>query len=147
MNTPSYISVQELAKLVRDPEKQPGVDYAIIDVRTDDRHSGYIPGSDNSVTADKMHERARAQLVDKYRAVPLVVFHCMMSQVRGPKSARIYKELVHERLAYAESSDPQRNQHVKVLRGGFREWAEAFLHTEPALVEGFNQDVWEASLW
>lgn len=35
------------------------------------------------------------ELIEKYKAVPQVYFHCALSQQRGPKAARIYNEVRH----------------------------------------------------
>ncbi|KAJ2776149.1 Cdc25 phosphatase Ibp1 [Coemansia javaensis] len=138
----SFISADELARDVRDPDKRPGVDYLIVDVRDEDYHVGHIPGAIN-VPAHDMRLRA-GELIDRYRAVPSVVFHCALSQQRGPKSARIYREIVRERLRGAAPSDPLAAQTVRVLRHGFVGWADRFRAAEPALVEDFDQARWDA---
>ena len=62
-------------------------DYAVVDVRDDDYHGGNIKGAHNSpasVFLAKVDD-----LVKQTQDVPLVVFHCALSQVRGPKAARV----------------------------------------------------------
>ncbi|KAJ2001501.1 Cdc25 phosphatase Ibp1 [Coemansia thaxteri] len=136
MNPVSYISADALAELVRDPEKAPGADYIVIDVRDADFAGGHIPGATN-VPAHKLPEVIES-LVDKCQAVPLVVFHCALSQVRGPKSARRYSDAVKHRLVSAAEGDPLFDQEIKVLRGGFDSWCLRFSEDEPDLVEGYD---------
>ena len=54
---------------------------------------GNIPGAIN-IPAGTLLD-AGNDLIAKYRNVPLVIFHCALSQQRGPKSARIYNEMRH----------------------------------------------------
>ncbi|PIA16738.1 Rhodanese-like protein [Coemansia reversa NRRL 1564] len=136
------ISAVELAKLVRDKKKKPGVDYLIVDVRDEDYKVGHIPGAVNIPSHD-VYLRA-GELIGKYKHVPQIVFHCALSQQRGPKSARIYKEIVQERLKISPSSDPLANQSIQVLDKGFVGWADTFLHTEPNLIEDFDRESWDA---
>ncbi|KAJ1865083.1 Cdc25 phosphatase Ibp1 [Coemansia sp. RSA 2703] len=135
----TYISADDLAKLVRDPSKKPKVDYLIVDVRDEDYRGGHIKGSIN-VPAHEIQQKARS-LAEEYKAVPLVVFHCALSQVRGPKSARIYRETVKEALVTAASSDPLFDQQVNVLRGGFNSWLYRFKDTEPDLITAYDATV------
>ncbi|RUO95317.1 hypothetical protein BC936DRAFT_144497, partial [Jimgerdemannia flammicorona] len=85
-----YIESDEVAALVRDKTLKSRKDYLVVDVRDDDFEGGNIPGALNvpsSVLLDRI-----PTLINEYAQVPKVVFHCAMSQVRGPKSARIYRE-------------------------------------------------------
>ncbi|KAJ1730824.1 Cdc25 phosphatase Ibp1 [Coemansia biformis] len=138
----SYISADELARLVGDPRQTPGADYLIVDVRDEDYHIGHIPGAVN-VPAHDIRLRA-GELIDKYGQVPRIVFHCALSQQRGPKSARVYSEIAQERLMIEGPGSPLAKQTVQVLRGGFVGWADRFLRTKPELVEDFDQARWDA---
>ncbi|KAJ2208935.1 Cdc25 phosphatase Ibp1 [Coemansia sp. RSA 521] len=117
----SFISAQELAQLVRDPTKTAGTDYLVVDVRDSDFAVGHIPGALN-VPAHDMYAKA-GSIIDTYSHVPLVVFHCMLSQQRGPKAARIYKETVDGRLKVSAPNDPLFAQSVRVLDRGFGGWS------------------------
>ncbi|KAJ2581621.1 Cdc25 phosphatase Ibp1 [Coemansia sp. RSA 1836] len=139
-HTPTYIVADELAKLVRDPAQVPGRDYIVIDVRDTDYVGGHIPGADN-VPAHTLLERAEG-IIDKYQCVPLVVFHCALSQVRGPKAAKKYLRAVDQRLETAAQDSPLHKQQVKILMGGFNSWYARYAHAEPELVEGFDQKLW-----
>lgn len=88
-------------------DKVPMKDYCVVDVRDDDWHGGNIKGSHNS-PASIFHAKVD-ELAMKTKDVPLVVFHCALSQVRyavyehtsvflpshhdvitrGPKAARV----------------------------------------------------------
>ncbi|KAJ7758135.1 hypothetical protein DFH07DRAFT_772602 [Mycena maculata] len=72
-------------------------------------------------------------LVQKTAAVEVMVFHCALSQMRGPKAARIYEETRSNLKVGADKP-----QEVYVLRDGFNEFQRKF-KDDPALVEN-----WEA---
>ncbi|KAM3581212.1 Cdc25 phosphatase Ibp1 [Umbelopsis sp. WA50703] len=96
----------ELIKLLRDKTKVPKKDYVVID-------GGNIPGAVNvpsRVFVDNVHK-----LIEDYKDVPQVFFHCALSQSRGPKAARIYNE---SKNLHGIKSD----QKVAVLQGGFEQW-------------------------
>ncbi|KAI8975969.1 Rhodanese-like domain-containing protein [Pilobolus umbonatus] len=130
---PTYAEAEELRALVEDTNKQPGVDYVIVDVRTDDYIGGHIPGSIH-VPANKMYDQANA-LIKDYSHVPTIYFHCALSQVRGPKSARIYSETLNN-LGVSTT------QCVKILRYGFEGW-QAKYKNEPHLIEDYVKSIWE----
>ncbi|KAJ1823110.1 Cdc25 phosphatase Ibp1 [Coemansia sp. RSA 2599] len=139
MPVPAYISADDLAKLVRDSSKIPGTDYVVIDVRDEDYRGGHIRGSVN-VPAHELSKKAPA-LVRKYEKVPLMIFHCALSQVRGPKSARIYGDAVQDALVAASRDSPLFDQEINVLRGGFNSWLYRFKDTEPELIEAYDASV------
>ncbi|KAJ1995246.1 Cdc25 phosphatase Ibp1 [Coemansia umbellata] len=144
MSLPGRVTADELAELVRNKNRKPGVDYLIIDVRDEDYKVGHIPGAIN-IPAHEIRERANG-LVQQYSSVPMLVFHCALSQVRGPKSARIYKEAATEALTTAEPSSPLFNQAVNVLTGGFTSWVYRFRDTEPELITEFDAELWDEEL-
>ncbi|KAJ1932287.1 Cdc25 phosphatase Ibp1 [Linderina pennispora] len=141
MAVSNRITVDKLAELVRDPTKIAGKDYVVVDVRDSDYNGGHIPGAVN-VPAHEMHDQAAA-LVQKYADVPEVIFHCALSQVRGPKSARIYNEAVQERLEKAAGDDPLFGQNIQVLTGGFTSWLYRFRETEPEMIAAFDKKFWQ----
>jgi len=81
------------------------------------------------------------ELVEKTKDVKTVVFHCAMSQIRGPKAARIYEQ-ARNNLQARGADIPHE---VYVLRGGFTQF-QAKYKDDPALVENWDKDVW-ASEW
>jgi hypothetical protein len=56
-----------------------------------------------------------------------------LSQVRGPKCARIYKEALESKGI---------NQKVEVLQGGIGEW-QKYHKDDPKLMENYDADYWE----
>ncbi|KAI9353870.1 hypothetical protein BDR26DRAFT_929085 [Obelidium mucronatum] len=65
---------EELASWLQDASLKPHVDYMIIDVRDADFANGARPDEHKPLLS-----------------VPKrLVFHCLLSQVRGPKSANVY---------------------------------------------------------
>ncbi|KAI8061051.1 Rhodanese-like domain-containing protein [Gongronella butleri] len=127
-----FADSDEVVVLIRDKTKQPGKDYLIVDVRGEDFEGGHIPGMIN-VPAGKLIDSA-PELIQKYAKVPVVYFHCALSQVRGPKSARIYNE-------YCALQGIRTNQEVKVLRGGFEAWQEKY-RGEKDLLEDYDEERW-----
>ncbi|KAH8082000.1 Rhodanese-like protein [Cristinia sonorae] len=116
-------------------DKVPLKDYCVVDVRDDDRIGGHIKGSHNSpssVFLDKVNE-----LVEQTKDVPVVIFHCALSQVRGPKAARIYSET--RDLLQIDGKDSQHE--VYILRGGFQDFQAKF-RKDPELVEQWDAEIW-----
>ncbi|KAG9238942.1 hypothetical protein BJ875DRAFT_449460 [Amylocarpus encephaloides] len=67
-------------------EKKDGV--AVVDVRDDDHIGGHIRSSLH--VPSSTHSHALPSLVHRLRSKPVVVFHCALSQQRGPKAALQY---------------------------------------------------------
>ena len=105
------------------------------------------------------------QLQDK----ETVVFHCALSQQRGPAAALRYireRERIAADLAAAEGKDGmagndasttattaattkvprQDSQKVFVLDRGFVGWQEVY-GTDERLTEGYRKDLWEDGYW
>lgn len=109
-------------------------DFLVIDVRDDDFEGGNIKGALNQ-RSDEFSMNVDS-LVKQTKDVPLVIFHCTLSQMRGPKAARIYEET---RQNILEGKDIPHE--VAVLRDGFSQFQAKF-KDDPALVENWNKDVW-----
>ncbi|KAJ3784622.1 Rhodanese-like domain-containing protein [Lentinula aff. detonsa] len=134
-----YISRDELAEIIRSG-KTPKKDYLVVDVRDDDYAGGNIVGGVN-MPSNKFLMNVD-QLVKETRDVPLVIFHCALSQLRGPKAARIYKETRQNVLSETDSTSPTK---VLILRDGFTGFQDKF-KDDAILVENWDKDVW-ASDW
>lgn len=93
----------------------------IIDVRDSDHIGGHIRGSQHvpSSTLDT----ATPELVRTLAAAPVVVFHCALSQQRGPGAALRYLR-ERERMLGGDAAGAGQ-QRVVVLEGGFQAWQEA----------------------
>jgi len=130
-----YISRDELSKIIKS-DKRPGNDYLVVDVRDSDFIGGNIVNCrhvPSNVFSDKLDA-----LVRETKNVPQVIFHCALSQARGPKAARQY----HDRRKQLENVDDG-PQEVLILRGGFTEFQEKF-KDDPKLIEKWNKDIWGA---
>lgn len=73
-----------------------------------------------------------------------IVFHCSLSQVRGPKAARIYTGHLQE---FTDAQDQTRqgtafSPRVHVLRGGFSQW-QSLYRDVPHLLIDFNRRAWD----
>lgn len=97
-------------------------DLAIIDVRDSDHIGGHIKTS-RHVPSATLGARM-PELVRELQDVPVVVFHCALSQQRGPTAALSY---LRERRRIVARQDPEageKQQKVFVLQGGFQSWQE-----------------------
>ncbi|KAH9980314.1 Rhodanese-like domain-containing protein [Lactifluus volemus] len=114
----NYISGDDLAAIVKS-NKHPRKDYLVVDVRDDDYIGGHITNSRNvpSLTfLDNLDD-----LVRDFKEIPLVIFHCAFSQIRGPKAARIYNDRRNQL-----KSDKDIPQEILILSGGFTEFQAKF---------------------
>ncbi|CAP65470.1 uncharacterized protein PODANS_6_9700 [Podospora anserina S mat+] len=134
---------------------------AIIDVRDDDYIGGHIRGALNfpSQTLDATLPTLIRKLQDK----ETVIFHCALSQQRGPGAALKYLR-EKERLAKLEEQQKQQpqkeaeaegegenkkpavEQRVYVLDRGFVGWQEAYGEDE-RLTEGYRKELWKDGYW
>jgi Cdc25 family phosphatase len=86
-------------------------------------------------------------LVRKLADKETVVFHCALSQQRGPSAALKYLREKDELLARLggekkEGEAAKREQKVFVLDRGFVGWQEVF-GTDERLTEGYRKELWE----
>lgn len=79
-------------------------------------------------------------LVRRLDGKKTVVFHCMLSQQRGPSAALRY---LREKQATADGDRPDEGQQeVLVLDQGFQGW-QAEYGPDERLTEGYRKDLWE----
>ena len=135
------ISREKLATLVR--SKSPSL--AVIDVRDSDYIGGHIVNGINAPT--HTHDYRMPELVRTLKDKEIVVFHCALSQQRGPSSALRYLrererlQPVEDKAASNAKADTsaegvkadatadgegvvKNGQTVYVLEGGFVKWQE-----------------------
>ncbi|KAI1265682.1 Rhodanese-like protein [Xylariaceae sp. FL1019] len=112
--------------------KSPSV--AVVDVRDHDHVGGHIRTSMHFPTQSL--DATMPTLLRKLADKDVVVFHCALSQQRGPSAALKY--LREKESKNAKGSDHQ--QRVYVLFGGFNKWAQDFGNNE-TLTEGFVADL------
>lgn len=104
---------------------------AIVDVRDSDYIGGHIRSSVNVPSTQFLGRLNKLQSALAGR--PKVVFHCQLSQQRGPSCAAAYARLL--------ASKGIRNQEVYVLSGGFNEWARHY-GNDVRYTEGFKADLY-----
>ncbi|KAK6152362.1 hypothetical protein DH2020_014997 [Rehmannia glutinosa] len=104
----TYITGSQLLSLKRRPN------IAIVDVRDDERSSdGHIAGSlhfASDTFLDKL-----PSLVEATKGKDTLVFHCALSQVRGPKCARRLAE-------YLDDAKDAGVKNIMVLERGYNGW-------------------------
>jgi len=142
-----YISNADLSKMLLDAPITKDGSVAVIDVRDSDYVGGHVLGCTHVPSGNldwKLPELVRT-LKDK----ETVVFHCALSQQRGPSAALRYLRERDKALAKdtteKKAEDEQkedRKQNVYVLEGGFVKWQEKFGDDE-RLTEGYQKDIWQ----
>lgn len=143
------------ALLLAEPTDQKVV---VVDVRDSDHIGGHIKSS-RHVPSETLDYSA-PDLARQLQGAEKVVFHCALSQVRGPSAAVKYLR-ERERLFGADSTirvtaenidddgKPKgrdedgkvKKQEVYVLTGGFVEWQEKYGNDE-RLTENYNKQLW-----
>ncbi|PYH93251.1 Rhodanese-like protein [Aspergillus ellipticus CBS 707.79] len=108
---------------------------AIIDVRDSDHIGGHIKTS-TWIPSSSLDYKL-PELLRTLRETEKVVFHCALSQQRGPSAALRY---VRERERAFGKEEGERQQ-VFVLEGGFVQWQEVYGKDE-RLTVGFVEDIW-----
>ncbi|KAB8233292.1 Rhodanese-like domain-containing protein [Aspergillus alliaceus] len=108
---------------------------AIIDVRDSDHIGGHIHTS-TWVPSSSLDVRL-PELIRTLKDKEKVVFHCALSQQRGPSAALRYAR-ERERLLGVEESQKQK---VYVLEGGFVQWQEKY-GKDTRLTEAYVEDIW-----
>ncbi|KAL4125090.1 hypothetical protein PRIC2_008679 [Phytophthora ramorum] len=86
----------------------------IIDVRDSDYAGGHIHTAVNIPEENFMDDDDVDALVDKYKDQDAIVFHCMMSQVRGPSCAKRFKSRME--VVLEEATHTPR---ILILHGGY----------------------------
>lgn len=127
-STSSFISVADLCSKLLD-----NTPIVVVDVRDEDRAGGHIKGSVHAPSAE--FERAVGAYVTQWKDAEMVVFHCMLSQMRGPACARTFQRAVDDAVKTGSlASAPQ----VLVLEGGFRAFARGYSKERQVLYEEFR---------
>jgi len=149
--TPTHL--RSLINSTTTPNSPPTI--AIIDVRDSDHIGGHILHSKH-IPSSTLDYRA-PELVRELKDKDVVVFHCMLSQQRGPSAALKY---VRERVRLLGEKEggvvvegekqgedvvvgKGKKQKVVVLEGGFQAWQALGYGEDEALTEGYVRDIWE----
>ncbi|WWC60855.1 uncharacterized protein I303_103431 [Kwoniella dejecticola CBS 10117] len=125
-----YITAEQLAELIKSKPASSLKEFAVVDVRDSDFVGGNIVSAIN-YPSDTFHATVD-ELVKKLQDVHKVIFHCALSQARGPKAARIYAETRSHALPESTA------QEIFVLREGFSGFQSKYRH-DPELIEKFNK--------
>lgn len=132
-----YISARTLRQWFRDGRGPLGK-VAVVDVRDSDFMGGHIRGClhfPSGELPDRMPELQKQILDMDARDV---VFHCALSQVRGPLST-----LKFLRANAAGLDDRLKVLRVYVLKGGFTRWQQDY-GEDSEVTEGYNKQLWQA---
>lgn len=110
---------------------------AVIDVRDSDHIGGHIRSS-TWVPSDQLPIKL-PELVRTLADKDMVIFHCALSQVRGPSAALKY---ARERQRLLGKEKGSQDQKVCVLEGGFTMW-QARYGEDTSLTEAYVKDIWQ----
>lgn len=157
-----FIKPAVLAESLRTPSTASNL--AIIDVRDDDHIGGHIKSS-QWIPSHQLDVKI-PELLRTLRDKDQVIFHCMLSQQRGPKAAltyaraKAYEEEKRKRRGdsgghepnetNATKSDSERaadvrgkigGQEICVLEGGFGSW-QSLYGEDKAMTENYQKDLW-----
>ena len=113
------IPAEQLSTLLLSPDAGK---VAVVDVRGEDHVGGHIKDSHHVPSTDldyRIPEIIRT-LADK----EIVVFHCALSQERGPRAARWYQEEKEKKSKNEERGEASKKQEIYVLDKGFVGWQE-----------------------
>ncbi|KAI1635036.1 Rhodanese-like protein [Biscogniauxia mediterranea] len=143
------ITAARLADLLLAAKPAPDPGIAVVDVRDDDFIGGHIKSCLHFPTRslDATMPTLLRKLADKHT----VVFHCALSQQRGPAAALRY--LRHREAAAGTSGgseekkeeggkEEKQKQKVYVLDRGFVGWQEQY-GLDERLTEGYRKELWE----
>ena len=141
------ISAEDLRALILSPRSST---LAVIDVRDDDHVGGHIKDSIHAPSSSLDYRIP--ELIRKLADKEIVVFHCALSQQRGPSAAlRYLRERDHkikkeEAVGTNEGSvnsgtGESVGQEVLVLDRGFVGWQKLYGKDEK-VTEGYAADIW-----
>ncbi|WFC99110.1 protein-tyrosine-phosphatase [Malassezia yamatoensis] len=134
-----YIEADALAEQLRSKSTQP-LSIAVVDVRDDDYEGGHIVGCIRAPSSS-FYDRVNSLVHEDLKDYERVVFHCSLSQQRGPKSARIYRETL-DNARNTGTLSTSINQQVLVLRDGFANFGPRFKR-DKTLVEDWDEEAWQ----
>ena len=156
VTTLKRMSREELSSLLLSPNASK---VAVIDVRDDDHVGGHISSSTHVPTLSLDHRLP--EIVRTMAGKEIVVFHCALSQQRGPAAALRYmreRESKMEKGSMGKETGPpaigikngsvqkvstpaSKEQEVYVLDKGFVGWQERY-GKDKRLTEAYAEDIW-----
>ncbi|KAK9460749.1 Rhodanese-like domain-containing protein [Lipomyces oligophaga] len=111
--------------------------FAIVDVRDDDFIGGHIVSALHHPSSSFASNLPYLQ--KEVEQHPAVIFHCALSQQRGPTAAAMYTRYLEMTGDLQNSEKPQ--QEIYVLKGGFTEWQQDFGDDE-RLTADYDPTIW-----
>lgn len=147
----SYIHPTDLSSQLLNPTTASKV--AVVDVRDNDYVGGHVKDSIHA-PIDQLDARM-PELLRTLKDKDKVVFHCMLSQQRGPKAALAYARAKANEVAkqgedkgeQAKNDDERTRkfggQEICVLEGGFGQWQSRY-GDDKKLTEGYVKELWES---
>ncbi|TFB01064.1 Dual specificity phosphatase Cdc25 [Trichoderma ghanense] len=141
------VSAKALSEKILAEAEQAEPSLAVIDVRdvaanvdtTKDYIGGHIKGSTN-IPSNQL-DALMPTLIRKLKDKKTVVFHCALSQQRGPFAALKYLRERDGLLAALGEAPLAEQQEVYLLERGFTGWQEVYGEDE-RLTEGFRREIW-----
>lgn len=131
----TFLRREQLATLLSSPETASSV--AVIDVRDSDHIGGHIRSS-QWIPINTLDYKL-PELVRTLKTKDKVVFHCALSQQRGPSAALRY---ARERArVLGDEASQEKKQDICVLEGGFTMWQAKYGEDEK-LTEDYVKDIW-----
>ncbi len=128
--------------------KEEGSKLSIIDVRDSDYIGGHIKGSKNIPSTQIQQELPKIYRDLKVEKNKNIIFHCTMSQQRGPSNAMKFLRYLNQIIESPESPTNESNFaksiNVYVLRGGFAKWQELYGDNKQ-LTEDYDTELWANS--
>lgn len=146
----NYIERSTLKKWIQQGQTNLGEKFQVVDVRDNDHIGGHIINSKH-IPAGKFKDASSGQTMSKLLSYlrdthgTCVVFHCMLSQVRGPSSAMKFMRYCNELLETSQDEQEKEfilNLRITILRGGFAKWQEDY-GDDPSLTQGYQKDIWK----
>ena len=135
--SPTPVSCEFVAGLIL---SSPSPNVAIIDVRDADHVGGHIKGS-TWVPSNELGSRM-PELLQTLKDKDRVIFHCGLSQQRGPNAALRYARERGRPAGKLVGEPEPKGQEVCVLVGGFNEW-QAKYGDDERLTEDYAKDLWQ----
>ena len=117
--------------------------FCVVDVRDSDFVGGHIkdcyhyPAANFHYTLNELYQKIYQNKIQD------IVFHCALSQVRGPSSTlkflRGIDDITDSKVKKYLNGD---NIQVYVLHGGFTKWQEEY-GNDNEVTEAYDQEIWE----
>ncbi len=145
----TYVRASDVAAWLTDPAERALT--VVVDVRDGDFAGGHIAGARNIPSRDFEHKEEELLETLRTTGASRVVFHCMLSQVRGPAAASRFARLIDRSRVEkktGDGSDDASFPQVHVLAGGFRGWLSFWQQEREssAAVQALMSD-YDASAW